>query len=94
VKTRIGPLPNGIRFTALYPPGLTAHGSSQAGGGSRYAYTWDCGSLRFEMVEDALRVNGRDYGTLRAGDAVVIDGRGDLSVTVNGVERAPGRRGG
>jgi hypothetical protein len=88
-ETLIGPLPNGPRFAVLYPAGPSPQSSSQAGGEHRYVYTWACGPLEFEVIDNRLTVNGRDYGILQAGDAVVIDGRQGVRVTVNGVEIVP-----
>jgi hypothetical protein len=87
-ETLVGPLPpSGARFKILYPLGLNTHGSSQAGGDHQYEYTWDCGKFNFQVVDNGLMVNGQDYGTLKAGDEVVIDGRQEATVTINGVER-------
>jgi hypothetical protein len=89
-ETFIGPLPpSGARFKVLYPLGLNPHSSSEAGNGHQYVYTWDCGKFSFEVVDASLKVNDRDYGILKTGDEVIIDGRQELKVTVNDVERAP-----
>jgi hypothetical protein len=90
-ETLIGPLPpTGARFKVLYPlTSPTVKSSSQAGGEHQHQYKWDCGSMNFEVAGDSLKVNGHDYGTLKGGDAVVIDGRQDAKVTVNDVERMP-----
>jgi hypothetical protein len=89
-ETLIGPLPpTGARFKVLHLAGVPMQSSSQAGGGHQYAYKWSCGTLNFEVVDETLKVNGRDYEPLKAGDQVVIDGRRDLHVTVNGSERTP-----
>jgi hypothetical protein len=86
----VGPLPpSGARFKILYPVGLNPKSSSQAGGGHEYSYTWDCGTFHFEVVDTSLKVNDRDYGLLKSGDEVVIDGRDEPTVSVNGMERAP-----
>jgi outer membrane protein assembly factor BamB len=90
-ETLIGPLPpSGARFKLLYPLGLNAQSSSQAGGGHTYSFDWNCGKFSFEVIDANLKVNGQDYGTLKAGDEVVIDARLAVQVLVNQVERKPG----
>ncbi len=54
-----------------------------------YVYKWDCGKFSFEVADANLKVDGQDYGTLKAGDEVVIDGRGKPKITVNNVQRSP-----
>src|SRR5579885_962892 len=89
-ETLIGPLPpSGTRSKVVYPLGLNTDSSSQAGGGQKYIYKWDCGKFNFEVVDERLKVDGQDYGALKAGDSVVIDGRGKLKIAVNDVERKP-----
>jgi hypothetical protein len=88
-ETLIGPLPPiGARFKVLHGAG-PIQSSSQAGGDHKYAFKWSCGTLNFEMVDDSLKVNGKAYEPLKAGDDVVIDGRAEVRVTVNGVQRLP-----
>jgi hypothetical protein len=90
VETDVGPLPNGVKFKFLYPNAAPyPRSSSKADSPAGYSYTWARGDLTVEGGAARLKVGGRDYGPLKAGDSVVVDIRGALVVKVNGDERKP-----
>ena len=68
-ESNFGPLAfSGVRFKILYPLGVKTQSIYQPGGDHQDVFTFDCGKFKFEVIDARLKVNGRDYGILKADD--------------------------
>jgi hypothetical protein len=86
----------GVVVKVLRPAlsGSTSTIGSSEGETVRHTVSWSSGGVEFVIRgKTFFLVNGHDYGTLKQGDQVVIDGPTGV-VTVNGTERKPARTSG
>jgi hypothetical protein len=92
---------DGVKYKILVEPGAANFSSSKTTEESgQEVFRWDNGNLKIELkvkrakgpadsFSSKLKVNERDYGTLKPGDSVIIDARGAVKIIVNGMERIP-----
>src|SRR4051794_31037619 len=74
---------DGVEVTVRLPHGRVMHSEGRDADG---VHTWKSGDLEYVIDHMRLKVDGRDYGLVRAGDRVLITpGR----VAVNDQERPP-----
>jgi len=74
---------DGVTVTVRFPRGKAMEGDARYADGVR---TWKAGDLEYVVDHMKLSVSGKRYGTLKAGDEVLIEGG---KVKVNGAERQP-----
>jgi hypothetical protein len=74
---------DGLTVTVRLPHGQKMESGVRSADG---VHTWKSGDLEYVVDHMKLSVNKRKYGTLKAGDQVLIEGG---KVKVNDVERQP-----
>lgn len=74
---------DGVTITVRLPHGQKMVPKGKSAGG---VHTWRSGDLEYVLDHMRLKVNGKDYGTMKEGDRVLIEAG---AVTVNDQRREP-----